>query len=76
MLLAKLSRWGWGKDETAGMSAGADTKANTRGQVRGCGVLELLDLRLFEDGGELGRALNSDFVAIETASKGWSGNGQ
>ena len=58
------------------MSAGADTKANTRGPVRGCGVLELLDLRLFEDGSELGRALNSDVVASETASKGWSGNGQ
>ena len=58
------------------MSAGADTKADTRGPVRGCGVLELLDLRLFEDGGELGRALNSDVVGNETANKGWSGNGQ
>ena len=57
-------------------SAGAGTKANTRGAVRGCGVLELLELRLFEDGRELGGALNSDAVETETASKGWSENGQ
>ena len=58
------------------MSAGADTKANAWRLVRGHGALELLDVRLFEDCGELGRALNSDVVASETASKGWSGNGQ
>ena len=46
------------------MSAGADTKANNWGLVRGCGVPELLDLRLFEDGGELGRALSSDVVLL------------
>ena len=72
---AKLP-WVGREGERAGVSRGADTKANTRGSVRGCGVLELLDLRLFEDGSELGRALNSEVIASETASKGWSGNGQ
>ena len=58
------------------MSAGADTKANTRESVRGRGVLELLDLRLFEDGGELGGALGSDLVRAETAKEGRSEDGQ
>ena len=47
------------------MSAGDDTKANTPG----CGALELGDLRLFEDGGELGDALVSDLVVAETAKE-------
>ena len=42
------------------MSAGADTEANT---ILGGGALELLDLRLFEDGGERGSALGSDEIA-------------
>ena len=54
------------------MSAGVDTKANTRSG----GALQVGDLGLLEDGSELGRGLNSDVVASETASKGWSGNGQ
>ena len=49
------------------LSRGADTKANAWGLVRGRGALELGDLRLFKDGGELGRALNSDAAASETA---------
>ena len=52
------------------VSAGADTKA------KGGGALELLDLRLFEDGGERGSALGSDVVARNTASKGQDGNGE
>ena len=58
------------------VSAGADTKANTRWPVRGCGVLELLDLRLFEDCGELGDALISDVIDRETAKEGWSEDGE
>ena len=42
---------------------GADVKANTGGG----GALQLLDVRLLEDGGERGGALDSDLVAIETA---------
>jgi len=42
---------------------GADVKANTGGG----GALQLLDLRLLEDGGERGGALDSDVVAVETA---------
>ena len=36
--------------------------------LRGCGALQLLDLRLFEDGGERGGALSSDAVVRDTAS--------
>ena len=50
------------------MSTGADTKE------KGGGALELLDLRLFEDGGERGSALGSDVVARNTASEGQDGN--
>ena len=35
--------------------------------LRGGGALELLDLRLFEDGGECGGVLGSDAVAPDTA---------
>ena len=48
------------------MSAGADTKANT---MWGGGALELLDLRLLEDGGERGGALVSDFVSKEPVNE-------
>ena len=47
------------------VSAGADANANTG---RG-GALQLLDLRLLEDGGERGGALDPDVVAIETAGE-------
>ena len=63
----------WAGRVFAFLSAGADTKANTWGPVRGRGALELLDLRLLEDGSELGDALISDGVGSKTASKGWSG---
>ena len=36
----------------------------------GGGALELLDLRLLEDGGELRGALGSDLVEAETATAG------
>ena len=49
---------------------GADTKA------KGGGALELLDLRLFEDGGERGSALGSDVVVRNTASEGQDRNGE
>ena len=55
------------------MSRGADTKANTLGAG---GALELRDLGLVEDGRELGDALDSDRVAQETATEGWSEDGQ
>ena len=57
------------------MSAPADTKANTLGAG---GALELGDLGLLEDGGEhqRGRALVSDPVVAETASKGWGEDGE
>ena len=42
----------------------------------GGGTLELLDLRLFEDGGECGGALGSDVVVLNTASEGQEGNGK
>ena len=51
------------------MSAGADTKANTQESVRGRGALELGDLRLLEDGGELRGALGSDVVLPETVNE-------
>ena len=52
----------------AGVSAGADTKANTWRSVRGRGVLEVGDPRLLEDGGERQGALGSDLVVVETGS--------
>ena len=36
----------------------------------------MLDLRLLEDGGERGGALDSDVVAPETAGEGQDGNGE
>jgi hypothetical protein len=42
----------------------------------GGGAHQLGDLRLLEDGGERGGALNSDRVASETASEGWGGDGE
>ena len=36
----------------------------------------MLDLRLLEDGGELGGALGSDVVACHAASEGPEGNGE
>ena len=42
----------------------------------GSGALELADLGLLEDGGELGDALVSDRVVAETATEGWSEDGQ
>ena len=51
------------------LSAGADTKAN----IPGCGALELLDLRLLEDSRELGDALVSDVVGVETVQERQSG---
>ena len=51
------------------MSAGADTKANTQESVRGRGALELGDLRLLEDGGELRGAFGSDVVLLETVNE-------
>ena len=70
-VLPKMEAQGQGSADWAGrvfafLSAGADTKANTRWLVRGCGALELGDLRLFEDGGERGGALVSDVVVLET----------
>ena len=44
--------------------------------LRGGGALELLDLRLFEDGGERGGALGSDAVFGDTASGGQNGNSE
>ena len=60
----------------ANVSAGADTKANTRALVRGHGVLELGDLCLLEDGRERGDVLRSDVVALETVRKGQGGAGR
>ena len=42
----------------------------------GGGALQLLDLRLLEDGGERGKALDSDVVPPETASEGQDRNGE
>ena len=42
----------------------------------GSGALQLLDLCLFEDGGERGSALGSDVVVRNTASKGQDGNSE
>ena len=42
----------------------------------GGGALELLDLRLLENGGERRGAHVSDVVAPETASEGQDGNGE
>ena len=55
------------------VSAGPDTKANTREVVRGRGALELLDLCLLEDSRELGDALVSDVVGAETVQERQSG---
>ena len=44
--------------------------------LRGGGALELLDLRLFEDGGERGGALGSDAVEPDTARDGRNGNSE
>ena len=42
----------------------------------GWGALELGDLRLLEDGGELRGTLGSDVVEAEPVNKRWSENGQ
>jgi hypothetical protein len=55
------------------VSANADTKANT---LWGDGAPEVLDLRLLEDGGERGGALDSDVVCIETVGEGRSEDGK
>ena len=59
----------WAGRVFAFLSAGADTKANAWGLVRGRGALELGDLRLLEDGGERGGALVSNLVVVETVNK-------
>ena len=51
---------------------GTDTKGT---HYNGGGTLEVGDHRLFEDGCECGRALNSDVVETKTASEGWSEDG-
>ena len=61
-----------GYGERAGVSMGADTRANT---ASGGGAPQVGDLRLLEDGGERGGALVSGLVIYETASKGWDGDG-
>ena len=38
--------------------------------LKGGGALELLDLRLLEDGGERGGALGSDVIVRDAASEG------
>ena len=48
------------------MSAGADTSERSGGG----GALQLLDLRLLEDGGERGGALGPDAVVRDTAERG------
>ena len=58
-------RWS-GDGERAGVSAGADTKANALGAS---GALELLDLCLFENGSKRGGALISDPVLLETVNE-------
>ena len=59
--------------ERAGACQWALTEKRT---PRGGGALELLDLCLFEDGGERGGALGSDFVVLNTASEVWHGDGE
>ena len=44
--------------------------------LRGGGAPQLLDLRLFEDGGERCSALGSDVVVPNTASEGQDGNSE
>ena len=39
----------------------------------GSGALEVIDLRLLEDGGERSGALGSDFIVPESASEGQGG---
>ena len=51
---------------------GADTSERSGGG----GALQLLDLRLLEDGSERGNALDSDVVLPETASEAQDGNGE
>ena len=53
-----------------------DKKSERSQGSGGGGALQLLDLRLLEDGGERGGALGSDVVAPETASEGQDGNGE
>ena len=55
------------------VSGGVDTKASPLG--RRC-TPQVGDLRLLEDGGERGGAVNSDRVASETASEEQSGDGE
>ena len=52
-------------------------RALTQKQTLGRGgALQVGDLRLLEDGSERGGALVSDLVVSETASEGWSGDGE
>ena len=65
--------WAGAVSERAGACQWALTQKRT---LWGGGALQLLDLRLLEDGGERGGALGSDVVAPETASEGQDGNGE
>ena len=59
--------------------AGAEKcqQALTQKRTRwGGGALQLLDLRLLEDGGERRGALGSDVVVCDAASEGQDGNGE
>ena len=58
-----LSRLRWGKARCQG-------ELTQKRMLWVGGALQLLDLRLLEDGGERGGALDSDVVAPETASEG------
>ena len=64
---------GVGRHRTAHERQRALTQKQT---LWGGGALEHGDLGLLEDGGERRRALGSDVVAVETASKGWGEDGE
>ena len=59
------------------MSTGVDKGLSSRtARVRERNAPQVSDVRLFEDGGELGGALDSDLVIPQTVSEEQSGDGE
>ena len=59
------------------MSTGVDKGLSSRtGRVRERNALQVGDVRLFENGGELGGTLDFDLVVPQTVSEEQSGDGE
>ena len=69
MWLKQRLRDGRGEDSERGREQPCQGALTQKRTLRGSGALELADLGLLEDGGELGDALDSDVVVVETVQE-------